>query len=119
MLLVPKTICIAFVLLPYSSHVKRANHSHRQQYVNTPASLISKTNRTARRQQELCDTMAMCKIKLVGALSVLTVASGMGLSSCVQLNATDLSSCPCDDAILTFTLEGETSVQANTVSECV
>ena len=82
----------------------------------------SKTNRTTRRQTKepsLCDTMAMFKIKLVGALSVLSVASVMGQSSCVQLNATDLSSCPCDDATLTFTLEGETSVQANTVSECV
>ena len=64
--------------------------------------------------------MATSKIKMVGALSALAVASVMGQSaSCVRLNATSLSPCPCDDATLTFTLEGETSVQANTVSEWV
>lgn len=59
----------------------------------------------------------MSKIKLMGALGVgaLTVAGVMGQSSCVQLNATDFSSCPCEDATLTFTLEGETTVAANTV----
>ena len=61
----------------------------------------------------------MSMIKLVGALSVLTVASVMGQSSCVQVNTTELSSCPCNDATLTFTLEGTTTVAANTVSELV
>ena len=61
--------------------------------------------------------MTMSMIKLVGALSVLTVASVMGQQSCVQLNTTDLSSCPCDDATLTFTVEGTTSVEDNTVRE--
>ena len=64
--------------------------------------------------------MAMPKLKLVGALSVLAVADVMGQSaSCVQINSTMLSSCPCDDATLTFTLEGETSIVANTVSGSV
>ena len=79
-------------------------------------------NRAARRREKglLCiATMTMSKMKLLGALSAMTVASVMSQSSCVQLNATDLSSCPCDDATLTFTLEGETSVEANTVNRCV
>lgn len=63
--------------------------------------------------------MAMSKIKLVGMLGVLTVTSVMVQSSCVQLDSTQLSSCPCDDATLTFTLEGETSIASNTVSAWV
>lgn len=63
--------------------------------------------------------MTMSKIKLMGALGALTVVGVMGQSSCVQLNATDFSSCPCEDATLTFTLEGETTVAANTVSKRV
>lgn len=63
--------------------------------------------------------MTMSAIKLVGALSFLSVTSVMGQSSCVQLNATVFSSCPCTDATLTFTLEGETTVAANTVSQGV
>lgn len=62
--------------------------------------------------------MTTSKIKFVGALSVLAVAGVVGQSSsCVRLNATELSSCPCDEAALTLTLEGETSVEANTVSQ--
>lgn len=60
--------------------------------------------------------MAMSTIKLVGILSMLTVTSVMGQSSCVQLNSTQLSSCPCEDTTLMFTLEGETTIAANTVS---
>lgn len=58
----------------------------------------------------------MSKIKLMCALSVLTVAGVVGQLSCVQLNATDLAVCACEDASLTFTIEGETTVAANTVS---
>ena len=61
--------------------------------------------------------MTLPKVMLVGALGALTVAGVKGQSSCVQLHATDFSSCPCENAILTFTLEGETTVAANTVSE--
>lgn len=57
----------------------------------------------------------MAKMKLVGALSAMTVATVMG-QSCVQLSATEFSSCPCEDAMFTFALEGETTVEANRVS---
>ena len=60
--------------------------------------------------------MAMFTIKLVGMLSVLTGTGVMG-QSCVQLNATEILSCPCDDATLKFTLEGQTTVASHTVSE--
>ena len=60
--------------------------------------------------------MTLSKITLIGALSALAVTSVVGQLSCVQLNATDLSSCSCSDASLTFTIEGETTVSANTVS---
>lgn len=64
--------------------------------------------------------MTMSKLKLVGAISALAVAGVMGQSeSCVQLNATELSSCPCDEATLKFTLEGTTSIEDNTVSQSV
>ena len=63
--------------------------------------------------------MVVSQIKLVGMLSVLTVTSVMVQSSCVQLNATELSSCPCDGATLTFTLEGKTTLAAHTVRELV
>ena len=62
--------------------------------------------------------MTMSKKRaLVGVVGALIVASVMGQPSCVQLNDTNLSSCPCGDASLTFTLEGETAVAVNTVSE--
>ena len=62
--------------------------------------------------------MTMSKKRaLVGVVGALIVASVMGQLSCVQLNNTDFSSCPCGDASLTFTLGGETSVAMNTVSE--
>lgn len=65
--------------------------------------------------------MEMSKTKLVGMLSVLAATSVMVQSSCVQLNTTNtqLSSCPCEDAALKFTLEGETTVASHTVSERV
>lgn len=63
--------------------------------------------------------MTMSAIKLVGALSALTVSGVMGQTSCVQVNSTAFSSCPCTDATLTFTLEGETTIAGNTVSEWV
>lgn len=61
--------------------------------------------------------MMTFKMKLVGALSAMAVGSVMGQKSCVQVNSTDFSSCPCEDAVLKFTLEGDTTVAANTVSE--
>lgn len=63
--------------------------------------------------------MGMSKIKLVGMLSMLTVTRVMGQASCVQLNTQKFSSCPCEDATLAFTLEGETTVAAHTVREWV
>lgn len=63
--------------------------------------------------------MTTSKMKLVGALCALTAGSVMGQNSCVQVNATVFASCPCVDASLTFTLEGETTIAANTVSERV
>eukprot|EP00904_Undaria_pinnatifida_P002780 jgi/Undpi1/12502/HiC_scaffold_5.g02173.m1 len=60
--------------------------------------------------------MTVSKMKLVGALSALSVGSVMGQTSCVQVNSTAFASCPCVDASLTFTLEGETTVAANTVN---
>ena len=55
------------------------------------------------------------KSALVGVLSALA-ATRVTSQSCVQLNGTSLSSDPCDDAFLTFTLEGEVTVAENTVS---
>ena len=64
--------------------------------------------------------MTMSKtIALTGVVGALFVTSVVGQLSCVQLNDTNLSSCPCGDARLAFTLEGETAVTANMVSECV
>lgn len=60
--------------------------------------------------------MMVAKLKLVGALSAMIVGNVMGQKSCVQVNSTDFSSCPCQDAVLKFSLEGQTTVVANTVS---
>lgn len=38
------------------------------------------------------------------------------VASCVKTFDAAFSPCPCDDATLTFTMEGETTVAANTVS---
>lgn len=61
--------------------------------------------------------MMMVKIKLVGALAAMAVGSVMGQKQCVELNPTAFASCPCEDAVLQFTLEANKTVEGNTVSE--
>lgn len=60
---------------------------------------------------------------LVAAQRVVTVSAqsstASGVQSCVKTSDLALSACPCDAATLTFAMEGETTVAANTVSICL
>eukprot|EP00904_Undaria_pinnatifida_P000567 jgi/Undpi1/10510/HiC_scaffold_29.g12960.m1 len=57
--------------------------------------------------------------KMVAALTflvALTTSGVMGQHSCVQVNSTEFSSCPCADATLMFNQEGKTMLASNTVN---
>lgn len=86
-----------------------------QLFVEPPGSCADKTMKLP-----LPIAIMTTVFKMVAALTflvALTTSGVMGQHSCVQVNSTEFSSCPCADATLMFNQEGKTMLASNTVSQ--